>query len=752
MKKTTYIIIACLCMALSAFAQTDKTSSIKNPSFETYGYNYWTNENLSLQSNTSFTKKVGDFYLEKWVSSGSSVGNAKIYQKLTNLPMGKYTLTVSAQNLNQSSTSKKCTGAYIYAGDQQTPVYTPDDYSVDFTCISGEVEVGFVAKSATGNWLAVDNFRLTLNEEIGNDVALAELNKQLAVADSLSKFEFDEKVQTNLNTAMTTAKAMTTESASTDIQSALVNLNAAISNAEFAIKLANATPGTGSVAPGIKSTYTAYVPTGATEALMRFTYLGSNIIEKGVCWSTEHNPTVLDNRATETFVLNGYIFHITGLTPATVYYLRPYVINSTYTVAYGDEVKIVTHPKGNCSWSWDNAGPDVATNTRCRTAIKQTIDYFNEWTGIQGFTLSGHYVPGAGSGSGTADCSYGGYMRISQNEGNQAIGTVLHETGHGVGVGTQDRYWNTNVHNWKWYGREANKVYSFLENKTADPYESEFCVVGDATHAWGASASYDWLINGADKDKHTALQYIGGCCLLYGMFIDGLCPTSSYNNGLAGYTFNFDEDKKYYIMCKDSVCGLGSALLYANTFKTLALKDMLADNVALPDEAAWNLAYDAKTGYYTLKNVAKKKYLSSRSGYTLYATSTLKDTEYFQLMPDRTDVKITTGTEPFTTHGYWLASKTLSALSANTTSYTGNASFITFNYADTATKQQWIILSEDDINKYWPAVSGIVEIAKETSTKADGRIYNVSGQYVGKDINALHPGLYIINGKKIVKK
>ena len=106
-------------------------------------------------------------------------------------------------------------------------------------------------------------------------------------------------------------------------------------------------------------------------------------------------------------------------------------MNKTYEVAYGDEVKIVTHPKGTCTWSWNEGAPDAAANERCRTAIKQTIDYFNEWTGIMGFHLSGHY----GSGTPTADCSYGGWMRIGPNAGNQAIGTVLHETGHGVGVG-----------------------------------------------------------------------------------------------------------------------------------------------------------------------------------------------------------------------------------------------------------------------------------------------------------------------------
>lgn len=38
------------------------------------------------------------------------------------------------------------------------------------------------------------------------------------------------------------------------------------------------------------------------------------------------------------------------------------------------------------------------------------------------------------------------------------------------------------------------------------------------------------------------------------------------------------------------------------------------------------------------------------------------------------------------------------------------------------------------------------------SAKANGRVYNLNGQYVGNSLNGLQPGLYIQNGKKIVVK
>ena len=36
--------------------------------------------------------------------------------------------------------------------------------------------------------------------------------------------------------------------------------------------------------------------------------------------------------------------------------------------------------------------------------------------------------------------------------------------------------------------------------------------------------------------------------------------------------------------------------------------------------------------------------------------------------------------------------------------------------------------------------------------KANGRVYNLNGQYVGNSLNGLQPGLYIQNGKKVVVK
>ena len=87
-------------------AQEDKTQYITNPSFEN-GTNAWSVDGMAHQGNNSFTKKAGNYYMEKWTASGNSVGNGSVKQTLKNLPRGQYMLTVAAQNLSQNSTSKQ---------------------------------------------------------------------------------------------------------------------------------------------------------------------------------------------------------------------------------------------------------------------------------------------------------------------------------------------------------------------------------------------------------------------------------------------------------------------------------------------------------------------------------------------------------------------------------------------------------------------------------------------------------------------
>lgn len=69
---------------------------------------------------------------------------------------------------------------------------------------------------------------------------------------------------------------------------------------------------------------------------------GSFVTERGLCWSTSHNPTI--NNSSHASLGNGGGFfegEMTGLIPNTTYHVRAYARNSA-GIAYGNEVDFVT--------------------------------------------------------------------------------------------------------------------------------------------------------------------------------------------------------------------------------------------------------------------------------------------------------------------------------------------------------------------------------------------------------------------------
>ena len=156
-----------LMVMLGLHAQTDYTSKIQNPSFE-QGMTGWNYKNMGPQGNSVFTLKDGSTYVEKWTGRGGAVGPCSVSQQLSQLPPGNYELTVAAQNIQEDTPTQAQTGAYIFAGEKKTTVTIRDTYKVAFNAVSGTVTIGFEAVDASGNWIALDHFRLA---QVGTDLS-----------------------------------------------------------------------------------------------------------------------------------------------------------------------------------------------------------------------------------------------------------------------------------------------------------------------------------------------------------------------------------------------------------------------------------------------------------------------------------------------------------------------------------------------------------------------------------------------------
>ena len=80
---------------------------------------------------------------------------------------------------------------------------------------------------------------------------------------------------------------------------------------------------------------------------------GRTVTEKGVCWSTSENPTINDNKMVCGQGVGAYTVTLTGLTSATVYYVRAYAINEVGIISYGSQVRFNTTEIGNNGYEFD---------------------------------------------------------------------------------------------------------------------------------------------------------------------------------------------------------------------------------------------------------------------------------------------------------------------------------------------------------------------------------------------------------------
>jgi hypothetical protein len=91
----------------------------------------------------------------------------------------------------------------------------------------------------------------------------------------------------------------------------------------------------------ITSDITAHTTTSATINGNVKYHGGSAVVERGVCWSTSPNPTILNNKQVLGAGLGSYESTITGLNSSTLYYVRAYATNATET-KYSKELYVLS--------------------------------------------------------------------------------------------------------------------------------------------------------------------------------------------------------------------------------------------------------------------------------------------------------------------------------------------------------------------------------------------------------------------------
>ena len=725
------ILLSGLFMMFALVLRADKdvtNSYIENPDFEAR-FAGWFNNGFYYVTNSSFSQKNNKIYMERWVASGGKIPNVEISQDLY-LPAGTYQLNAGCQNIQQSGKIESCTGAILYANDEQVTVTESKNYSLTFTVLQGVTKIGFKVTSTNANWAAIDNVRLMLLDT-NIEAEHAELQKLIDKATEVIGDGGGEGA-TELTAAINGAKELVAAGSNDKIDS----LAKSLSDATLNYRILNATGGSP------KITTNKFVAAGATVLLGRMS-LGSaaGILERGFCWSTHPEPTIFDNRSTHSFSANGEIYRMEKLQPGTMYYVRPYVLTNKYVLAYGDIVKAPTLPKGSVTADYDNGG-STEEDYRIASAVEEIKWLYNNLSYVRGINLSVHYS----AGTPTADCSYGGWMRVGANESYQQTGTILHETNHGVGVGTSDIWWNGNYRQdgdrGKWFGPRATQMIRFL-NKDNTAY-----MTGDNTHMWPVS-SYsgpNYGINGSWEDSYNpenTLLYYGNVLITHALHQDGLICSSSVGFASPAYTFEQEDDTKYYIKTTDNL-GNETSLLTVTENGGLAQKEIRAEEALRNDSFAWNIIYFPKTAYYALRNVGTGKMLSYSTQFKTIARTAPTTAEQVQLLPSRSNFK----KGKLSTPSYWITIRKMALRVASQTTVNGT----NFDASDKNTKQHWLLLTANQFAEFdeycVERETSIGEsLTADPSPRERGAIYDLSGRKIKSQ---LKNGIYIMDGKKIL--
>ena len=114
----------------------------------------------------------------------------------------------------------------------------------------------------------------------------------------------------------------------------------------------------------------------------------ASITERGVCWSTNQNPTISDNKTSEADGSGSFTSSITGLNANTTYYVKAYATNKAGT-GYGNTISFTTSPVTDFD---GNVYHTVTIGTQVWMLENLRVTHYRDGSEIPNITVSVDWV------------------------------------------------------------------------------------------------------------------------------------------------------------------------------------------------------------------------------------------------------------------------------------------------------------------------------------------------------------------------
>lgn len=242
---------------------------------------------------------------------------------------------------------------------------------------------------------------------------------------------------------------------------------------------------------------------------------GGAMTERGICWSTEIDPTVDDFVAKDAELgIGKYRGVLTDLSENTEYNLRSYAINEA-GVSYGENIHFKTIKKGKLTYTL-NGKPENPTGDmkaiwgRLTEAAEQAAWYIETYTSATKHVWI-NYEPGTP----TADANNEGWMRFGTGVGYQNLRTMLHELNHTFGTGTTDWWRSRALIGGKYQLTYANEMLQMIQK------DENATINGDAQHWWPYGLNQN-------NEVTSDWDYVYNCLLIEAMRKDGMTHSGPY--------------------------------------------------------------------------------------------------------------------------------------------------------------------------------------------------------------------------------